>query len=287
MTDAPFSESALVFACEGEQLIGVVATPADARKLGVVIAVGGPQYRVGSHRQFVLLARRLASRGFTVLRFDYRGMGDSTGAQRSFESIDADLRAAVDALLGHNPHLERVVLWGLCDAASTVLMYAPADERVAGLVLANPWARGADTLAQTHLKHYYLSRLLSGDFWTKLFKGRLRIRQAVSELGSNIARSRGRDSRASQDFRFRMLEGLERFRGPVLLILSGQDLTAQEFRLFMNSEAGRRRLLERSSVTRVELSDADHTFSSSRLRQRVEDETTRWLLGTASALPTR
>jgi len=52
---------------------------------GVLIVVGGPQYRVGSHRQFLLLSRRLAAEGHPVMRFDYRGMGDASGAMRGFE----------------------------------------------------------------------------------------------------------------------------------------------------------------------------------------------------------
>jgi len=62
----------------------------------VLIIVGGPQYRVGSHRQFVLLARHLAAQGIPVMRFDVRGMGDSKGKPRNFGQLDDDLRAATD-----------------------------------------------------------------------------------------------------------------------------------------------------------------------------------------------
>ncbi|MEO6566032.1 MAG: alpha/beta fold hydrolase, partial [Casimicrobiaceae bacterium] len=81
-----------------------------------MIVVGGPQYRVGSHRQFALLARALARVGIPALRFDYRGMGDSEGDRRSFDEIDADIAAAIDTLC-REAHLARVVLWGLCDGA--------------------------------------------------------------------------------------------------------------------------------------------------------------------------
>ncbi len=80
-----FAERPVLFECEGEQLVGVIALPELRRAIAVLVVVGGPQYRAGSHRQFVLLARRLAAAGFPVLRFDYRGMGDSTGAARTFE----------------------------------------------------------------------------------------------------------------------------------------------------------------------------------------------------------
>src|SRR5262245_60307703 len=69
-------ERAVVFGCEGEELLGVLHEPASdgatgtPASTGVIIVVGGPQYRVGSHRQFVLMARELARRGHAVLRFD-------------------------------------------------------------------------------------------------------------------------------------------------------------------------------------------------------------------------
>lgn len=90
---------------------------------GVLIIVGGPQYRVGSHRQFVLLSRRLAGEGYPAMRFDYRGMGDAGGAMRSFEDVRADIGAAIEAFQRAVPSLRRIVLWGLCDAASAALLY--------------------------------------------------------------------------------------------------------------------------------------------------------------------
>ena len=63
-------EEAFFFDCDGDALLGVLARPAEPSAVGVVIVVGGPQYRVGSHRHFVLLARRLATAGHPTLRFD-------------------------------------------------------------------------------------------------------------------------------------------------------------------------------------------------------------------------
>lgn len=283
MSDETFHEKALLFECEGEQLVGVLAEPLRASEIGVVIVVGGPQYRVGSHRQFVLLARHLARQDFSVLRFDHRGIGDSSGMQRSFEAISIDIRVAIDTVLRHDPRVKRVVLWGLCDAASAAMMYAHGDPRVAGLILANPWARGSETLAQTHLKHYYLQRLFSADFWMKVLRGRFSLHRVASELGSNIAQATGNVDVKTDDYRTRMTDGLHHFDGPVLVILSESDMTAQEFVLFMNASNPRRRLLTRDMLTRIDLRDADHTFSSVAARRRVEDETARWLRALSQA----
>jgi exosortase A-associated hydrolase 1 len=181
---SPVHEAILTIDCQGEQLTGVLSTPqADQAETGVLVVVGGPQYRIGSHRQFVLLARRLAASGYDCLRFDVRGMGDSGGAWHSFEQLDADIDAALDALCAARPMLRRVVLWGLCDGASAALLklqVAP-DARIAGLVLVNPWVRSALGLARTQLKHYYLQRLLQRSFWRKLLSGQV-AGTAFSEL---------------------------------------------------------------------------------------------------------
>jgi hypothetical protein len=65
------NEHAVVFPCEEDALLGIVHAPDQAGTTGVVIIVaGGPQYRVGAHRQFVVLGRELARQGIPVLRFD-------------------------------------------------------------------------------------------------------------------------------------------------------------------------------------------------------------------------
>ena len=112
-----FDERALAFSCGDAWLYGVLTLPAQCARKGVLILVGGPQYRAGSHRQFTLLARSLAANGVPVLRFDYRGMGDSEGEARTFEDVEDDLLCAIDKFLVEVPSVSEVVIWGLCDAA--------------------------------------------------------------------------------------------------------------------------------------------------------------------------
>jgi len=150
--------------CEAT-MIGVLHAGADEAERGVVIVVGGPQIRAGSHRQFVLLARRWAAAGVPVLRFDCRGKGDSGGEFIDFEHLDDDIAAAVDALVARRPAVREVILWGLCDGASAILMYAHRDPRVAGVAIVNPWVRTEDGIARAYLKHYYARKLVQAAFW--------------------------------------------------------------------------------------------------------------------------
>ena len=151
-------EHALAFACNDSWLYGILSIPENTSSRGVLVVVGGPQYRAGSHRQFTLLARDLAAYGVPVLRFDCRGMGDSEGEPRIFEDIEEDLQCAIDKFMEEIPGLDEVVIWGLCDAASAALFYAHRDPRVTGLVLLNPWVRSEQGEAKAYLKHYYLAR---------------------------------------------------------------------------------------------------------------------------------
>lgn len=274
--DDDIDERALVFSVGQAPVVGVLALPARrAAGAGVVIVVGGPQYRAGSHRQFVSLARALAGSGCAVLRFDYRGMGDSGGALRDFEQIDDDLRAAVDALVGAQPQIAHVALWGLCDGASAALMYAPQDPRVTALILANPWARGSDTQARTRIVHYYARRLFSADLWRRALSGRVRLRESVGGLSGSVRQAVA--PAASGGFRQRMVDGLTAFRGPVLWLMSGADLTAREFETFMAADRRRASLMTEKRCSRHDLPDTDHTFSGLAAEAAVAAATGAWL----------
>ncbi|WP_432377773.1 hydrolase 1, exosortase A system-associated [Duganella sp. P38] len=272
-----FEEQAQTIVCGDQQLIGVLARPTQPATRGVLIIVGGPQYRAGSHRQFTLLARHLAGRGVPVLRFDYRGMGDSDGDSRSFEDVNQDVRAAIDHFFASVSQLREVALWGLCDGASAALFYAAQDARVRGLALLNPWARTEAGAAQATLKHYYRRRLLQPELWRKLLAGRFDAAAAWRSLRVLLAASRQAMPAQDQSLPARLYRGWQAFNGPVLLMLSGADLTAREFAALADSTPEWRALLARDVTTRRELAGADHTCSRAVWRDQIADWTSDWV----------
>lgn len=273
-------ESALRIAVAGDHCVGILHESAGPASTGVVVIVGGPQYRVGSHRQFVLLARALAQAGIPVLRFDYRGLGDSEGEARDFKAIDADIRAAIDCLISHTG-VARVVLWGLCDAASAALLVAPQDRRIAGLVLLNPWVHTEAAEAQVRLKHYYLQRLLSRDLWRKLLRCEFDWRGSLHSLLAYVGAATSKH-RADVSDGVHFIEGMRRgwaeFAAPVLLILSGDDFTAAEFRQLVDGNAQWREMLRDKPVETLTLAEANHTFARAEWRDAVVAATLRWLI---------
>jgi uncharacterized protein len=267
------NQQAVVFRCEGESLVGILNIPSDPHARGVLIVVGGPQYRAGSHRQFTLLARQLEEAGIASFRFDYRGMGDSTGEPRTFESVSEDLKCAIEVLVSRVPAVKEVVIWGLCDAASAALLYAREDHRVTGLVLVNPWVRTEQGAARVYLRHYYGGRLFQAQFWHKVISGQFRFKEAATSLVRFATRAlRSEAAAAMMPLPDRMEQALSKFDGRALLVLSGKDLTADEFRDLVNGSEPWRRLLARPRVRQQDLREANHTFS----RRAWRDQVTGW-----------
>jgi exosortase A-associated hydrolase 1 len=284
-------ERAFVFSCEADGLLAIVTRPLHPLPRGVLIVVGGPQYRAGSHRQFTLLCRALAGRGIAAMRFDYRGMGDGEGLARTFEDISTDIRAAIDRFCVAVPELREIVIWGLCDAACAALFYAHRDARVTGLVLLNPWARTSAGIAKAQLKHYYWSRFTDKEFWRKMARGEFAFAQSLRSFAAALRTAIGMsNSRTETDSAARephadttvplpqrMADGFGRFKGKVLLILSGSDLTAQEFEGVVQGSRQWGRLLADPRVERRKLPGANHTFSTREGRDQVAAWTADWI----------
>lgn len=278
-------EIPVVFSCAGEQLLGVVHCGNPEATVGIVIVVGGPQYRVGSHRQFVLMARQLAAGGIPVLRFDYRGMGDSSGERRTFGRVEQDIRVAIGCLMDKSPNIKHVTLMGLCDAASIIMMYGERDKRVTGLILMNPWVQTEDGFGENRLRHYYFPRLLQKSFWRKVLSGKF---APISSMGGLMRSMRatipsqeqglnaGRNARGR--FVERMLLGLERFKYPVLLLLSGRDLSTREFLRLRSTDGRWQKAIQGSKIHAKELPDADHTLSARKDLDLAASQCLQWLM---------
>lgn len=273
-----YAERGVVFECGWDRLVGIATVPEAPSGTGVLILVGGPQYRVGSHRQFTLLARSLGEEGIASFRFDFAGMGDSEGNKRGFDSTQDNIFAAIDAFLEAVPGVSRVVLWGLCDAASSAMIHAHESPRVAGMILLNPWVHSGEYAPQIKLAHFYRPVFAGGNKWRTLVSGRNKIIPTLRELGRDaLALARQRRSSSDQAFVRQMLEGLRRFRHGVLVVLSEDDLTASEFSSLVSGDAQWKAAMADASVETRMVSAADHTFSKASWKEEVSRLTAEWV----------
>jgi uncharacterized protein len=286
------AEIPLRFEVAGETRIGIVHLPVRPVSRGVLVVVGGWQYRVGSHRQFVLLARAMAEAGVAVMRFDSRGMGDSDGvpgAPEPAEHLALDICSALDAFAARVAGVTEFVLCGLCDGASAALIYGPADSRVRGLVLLNPWVSSPESAARALLRHYYWRRLRDRELWRKIAAGSFDIRRFAHSLLATFRAARGvkhgassaapADPVAEAGTRIdrAMAQALEIFTGRILLVLGGRDRTAAQYSDVVARSPRWRALLHGGRAARLALPDADHTFSRHEVRDALAAETLAWL----------
>lgn len=240
-------------------LRGIVHAGADS--IGVVIVPGQPQTRVGSHRMFVQLARALAAAGYPALRYDLAGYGDSDGIRSAYDATPADVAAAVAALRAEAPQVDRVVLWGLCDGATAAALASGDIAQLAGLVLANPWVHDESLRARTLVDDHYRGRIASAAFWRRLLTGGVRIGPAIIEAAGHLRRALAPRGTTPDTPAERLLRVLQTGRVSVVLLLSGQDLTAGEMNALLSSDERWKRLADRLSIE--PLPQADHTMSRS------------------------
>ncbi|GAK32248.1 exosortase A system-associated hydrolase 1 [alpha proteobacterium Q-1] len=259
-------ESAHILACQGQRLIAISHRPPDAPSaIGLIIVVGGPQYRVGAHRSFVTMARDLSDHGVPVLRFDCRGMGDSEGENPGFEALDDDIHLAIDWFFDHQPALQSVVLCGLCDGASAAAFHAHRDARISGLILMNPWVRTESSHETALIKHYYAKRLFHRDFWSRLIRGQVNLGEfpalLYKKLRGLMGTSAGYQSQDDLPLPERLVGALAAFSGRIMLVKSGHDLVAREFEKEAESLKLWQSAIKGPKLTSLHLPQSDHTFS--------------------------
>lgn len=213
----------LTFVCEGETLAATL--DAATGPVGLLLVSGGNELRAGAFSGQSRLAARLAAAGYPVLRFDRRGVGDSTGENAGFIGSGPDIAAALALFHQQQPQVRRVVGFGNCDAASALLLNGGAG--CDALALANPWTfeeAQQDAPDPASIRQRYAAKLKNpAELWrlvsgkvslTKLAKGLVRATRAPDAAGPLVQAMR---------------RGLADFSGPVRVLIAENDRTAQAF----------------------------------------------------------
>ena len=161
-------------------------------------------------------------------------------------------------------------------------MYAHTEPRICSMVLLNPWVHGGDYSLEVKLSHYYAPLLRGKDTWLRLFTGKIKVGRALKEF-SNDAVSLLRNALGlplavpfRHSFVEEMFNGFISFKGKTLFILSGQDLTAQEFVSLLGNEDKWASAMKRPEVSKEHLAGADHTFSKKNWQAEMTRLSLKW-----------
>lgn len=146
------SESPFFFDLGKDRLFAVHhRPPAGEPRRGLVVCPALAEERLWAHRVYVGLARELAAQGFAVLRFDFRGEGDSDldFEEATLESRVEDALRAAAVLLEREPGLQRCFFLGHrvgCAVAARAV--TRAAQLAEGLIAWDPIENGATYFMQ-------------------------------------------------------------------------------------------------------------------------------------------
>lgn len=227
------------FACAGETLAATLDAAEGAT--GLLIVSGGNEIRSGAHAGMAALAADIAAAGHPVMRYDRRGIGDSTGANAGFESSADDIAAAVAAMRAQLPQMARLVAFGNCDAASALALYGPAAG-IDALVLANMWTlesetdtadetQAASTMTAGAIRSRYLAKLKDPRELVRLATGGVNLGKLVRGLKQATAKTEVTGLVA------RLGGALGQLGRPAALLVAEHDRTAMWFLEHWASEA--------------------------------------------------
>lgn len=253
-------------------LVGIVTTPDGVSdpsrpKRAVLMANVGLHHRVGPYRLYVDIARRLAARGFTSLRFDLSGLGDSSprpGAMSDSERNVLDMTegmAWLEAKLG----IREFVVIGLCSGVDVAHPVAVKDPRVVGAVFIDGYTYSTvgSAIRRHTLRYFQLAR------WTRF------VRRLLASRSRGEAPQAAPQAAPDQQMFVRDYPALDAFREDVSCMLRrgtrllfvwtgtyGQFSSSAQ--LYEMLGAG----VPRKGITLEYMKGADHVFTAIHQRER-------------------
>ncbi|MEP7348691.1 MAG: hydrolase 1, exosortase A system-associated [Sphingorhabdus sp.] len=195
---------------------------------GLLIVSGGNEIRSGAHTGQAAIAQHLAKLGVLVFRYDRRGIGESEGENRGFESSADDIASAVSAFRAEAPQMRHLVAFGNCDAASALAFFHDGLA-IDALVLANPWViEAADDDKPTAptaaaIRARYLARLKNPRSLIDLFTGKIDLKK----LAGGLAKAAQKE--APTGLAARLADALAATQIPVHILIADRDTTAMAF----------------------------------------------------------
>ena len=215
-------ETPFFFPVADQELFGILHRPTIAPNgSGFVFCHPFAEEKLWAHRVYVRLARDFAARGYTVLRFDHRGHGDSDGEfqESSVATHLRDIEAAVGRLREACPGLKDVGLLGLRLGGTFAALSAERLPGIDRLVLWDPVVDGGRYMQEV-LRSNLTSQLAA---YGKVMQDRKALVESLAD-GKPITvdgyeLGRGFYEQASA---INLLSGSPAFKGDILILQVGK-----------------------------------------------------------------
>ena len=254
-------EQQFIIHTDSQQLSSVLHIPhcnENEKKPAIVICHGFISSKVGQHRLFVTLARKLCLAGYVVLRFDFSGCGESSGEHRQI-TITQQMEEVIKAidLLEEHPQVDcnKITLLGHSLGGAIAGSIAASDRRIHQLILLSPVAKAFDDIVKIVGLERYEKCLQEGV-----------VNYEGFELGRELFLSLPQ---------LRPLAEIHKFQGNVLLIHGSKDVETP-----LENAYQYQAILDKRLVSNCELQiirNADHCYSSPLWEKDLIELTLHWL----------
>jgi pimeloyl-ACP methyl ester carboxylesterase len=282
-----YQERAVLFGREGS-LVGISCRPVqpEGQRPAILFINSGIVHRVGGNRIYVMLSRALADQGFSSLRFDLAGVGESpvlpnSPAMNPQERTEIDIDDALEFAAGHLD-TDRFIMTGLCSGADNALRTMGRHESVVGTILLD---LNAHRTPGYYLRHYSKS-LRRGESWRNILTGKHPLSQAILQkvgVGESVGASEEPNESQSilpnavlpLDMMRDHLERIVARDGNVLAIFTAgmehkYNYETQFVDMFPGLDFGRWLRLEY-------FGDSDHSFSRQHHQERLKEVVLEWV----------
>ena len=186
---------------EDNSLFGILTSSPGSPLPAMIMINAGTVHRIGPHRSYVRMAREWSKSGFTVLRMDLSGIGDSQAEPGKQEGVCypdraiTDIQAAMDFLqIRHS--VSKFIIVGLCSGADNAFQAGLIDPRVVGAVMMNPLTfriHDQETVEMGHRSQQWQNSIFSKEKWVQLIRGELVLGPILRGLvGDILVKSRRR-----------------------------------------------------------------------------------------------
>lgn len=281
-------ETAIRFGRE-HSLVGVLTLPEKpyATDVAILLLNAGLVHHVGPNRIYVRLARQLAAHGFTVLRFDLSGVGDSEVRYDnvSFEQgIVDDARQAMDELADLCGS-KRFILIGHCSGAARSFVVSLNDVRVAGMVLLNPeveWQDRRESQRGQGAEPYNANGAISQAIhdpkrWKRFLTGRANYARILQNVSRAIRRSGPALLLAYPQSRQHLMDTIHQISArkmPVLFVCSAGGKGLELLQTMLGGYLDM--FVQSGQIQFITIEGADQTFILRNSQNQVIEAVERW-----------
>ncbi|OAN99367.1 hydrolase 1, exosortase A system-associated [Sphingomonadales bacterium EhC05] len=251
--------------CEGEQL--AVTLDGANGSTGLLIVSGGNEIRSGAHSGMAQLADDLAKNGFPVLRYDRRGIGESSGTNLGFSQSLSDISSATAFFRDQVPQISTICAFGNCDAATALALFGPKTG-IDRYILANPWVIEAAPDIESEstspppsaIRARYWDRIKNPRTILDLLSGQIDLKKLLTGL------KRAAQKQKNSSLSLQLRDALLSIDQPTAILLAERDTTARAFLAAWDSKDFDM-AKKNAAIDIAALDSASHSFADETARE--------------------